>query len=127
MTENEVARLIVDASFKVHTTLGPGLLESVYEKALTHELRKRGFAVEVQKEIPVIYDGIDLGCGFRADLVVNGIVLIELKSIEEIAAVHKKQTLTYLRLTGIKLGLLLNFNEVLIKNGISRVVNGLPE
>jgi GxxExxY protein len=127
MTENELARVIVDAAFKVHTTLGPGLLEIIYEKALARELLKRGLDVEVQKEIVVIYDGVDLGCGFRADLIVNGLVLIELKSIEAIGTIQKKQTLTYLRLTGIKLGLLINFNEVLIKNGITRIVNGLPE
>lgn len=124
MNENEIAAAIVDAAFRVHTILGPGLLESVYEKALAHELRKRGFAVEVQKDIPVIYDGVDLGCGFAADLIVNGEVLIELKSVAEIHDVHKKQTLTYLRLTGLKLGLLTNFNVALIRDG-KRIANGL--
>lgn len=112
---------------KVHRTLGPGLLESVYEAALKLELRKRGFTVEVQKEILAFYEGVELGCGFRADLIVNGLVLIELKSVEALSDVFKKQTLTYLRLTGLRLGLLMNFNEVLLKNGLKRIVNGLPE
>jgi GxxExxY protein len=127
MNENEVAKEVVDAALKVHKALGPGLLESAYEKALAHEMRKRKFSVEVQKEVDVTYDGEDLGCGFRADLIINGLVLVELKSVEEIARIHKKQTLTYLRLTGIRLGLLINFNEVLIKNGITRIVNSLPD
>jgi GxxExxY protein len=127
MCENEVAASVIDAALKVHRTLGPGLLESVYEAALTVELRKRGFVVEVQKEIPAVYEGVELGCGFRADLIVNELVLIELKSVEALKDVFKKQTLTYLRLTGLRLGLLMNFNEVLLKNGLKRIVNGLPE
>lgn len=127
MSENEVAASIVDAALKVHRTLGPGLLESVYEAALTFELRNRGFTVEVQKEIPVVYECVELGCGFRADLIVNGLVLVELKSVEALKDVFKKTTLTYLRLTGLRLGLLMNFNEVLLKDGIKRIVNGLPE
>jgi len=125
MAENDVARAIVDAALKVHRILGPGLLESVYEAALEHELTRRGFRVERQKPISLVYEGVDLGLGFKADLIVNGLVLIELKSIEELGEVQKKQTLTYLRLTGLKLGLLLNFNEVLLKDGIKRIVNGL--
>jgi GxxExxY protein len=127
MSENEVATIIVDAALKVHRILGPGLLESVYEAALTLELRKRGLTVDVQKEIPAFYEGAELGIGFRADLIVNGLVLVELKSVEALKDVFKKTTLTYLRLTGLRLGLLLNFNEVLLKNGIKRIVNGLPE
>ena len=127
MSENEVAASIVDAALRVHRTLGPGLFESVYEAALTLELRKRGFMVEVQKEVLAFYEGVELGCGFRADLIVNGLVLIELKSVGALADVFKKQTLTYLRLTGLRLGLLMNFNEVLLKNGLTRIANGLPE
>ncbi|MFO0970157.1 MAG: GxxExxY protein [Gemmataceae bacterium] len=123
MSENEISAIVVDAALKVHRTLGPGLLES----ALTLELRKRGFTVDVQKEILVFYEGVELGCGFRADLIVNGLLLIELKSVEAWKDVFKKITLTYLRLTGLRLGLLMNFNEVLLKNGIKRIVNGLPE
>ena len=127
MNENELSAIIVDAALKVHRALGPGLLASVYEAALTLELQKRGLTVEVQKEIPVIYEGVQLGIGFRADLIVNRLVLIELKSVEALKDVFKKTTLTYLRLTGLRLGLLMNFNEVLLKNGIKRIVNGLPE
>jgi len=127
MSENELSAIIVDAALKVHRTLGPGLLECVYEAALALELRKRGLIVEVQKEILAFYDGIELGIGFRADLIVNGLVLIELKSVEVLKDVFKKTTLTYLRLTGLRLGLLMNFNEVLLKDGIKRIVNGLPD
>jgi GxxExxY protein len=122
-----VASSIVDAALKVHRTFGPGLLESVYEAALTLELRKLGFLVEVQKGILAFYEDVDLGCGFRADLIVNGLVLIELKSVEALTDVFEKQTLTYLRLTGLRLALLINFNEVLLENGLERIVNGLPE
>src|SRR5262245_40306365 len=106
MTENEIATVIVDVAFKMHTTLGPGLLESVYEAVMAHELRKRGLVVERQVPIPVIWEEVHLEEGFRADLIVNRKVIIELKSVAELAAVHKKQLLTYLRLTGKHLGLL---------------------
>jgi len=125
MHENDIAREIVDAAFKVHTTLGPGLLESVYEAVLAHELRKRSLKVERQAPIPVVYEEVRLEEGFRADLVVQDKVLVELKSVEKVAPVHKKQVLTYLRLANMKLGLLINFGEALIKDGITRVVNGL--
>ena len=125
MHENDIAREIVDAAFKVHTTLGPGLLESVYEAVLAHELRKRSLKVERQAPIPVVYEEVRLEEGFRADLVVQDKVLVELKSVEKVAPVHKKQVLTYLRLANMKLGLLINFGEVLIRDGITRVVNGL--
>lgn len=125
MTENEISKHVVDAAFKIHIQLGPGLLESVYEAVLTYELRKRGLRVERQKAIPVVYEEVRLDEGFRADLVVEDKVIIELKSVEAIARVHKKQVLTYLRLSNLKLGLLINFGEELIKDGISRVVNGL--
>jgi GxxExxY protein len=125
MTENEIAKEIVDAAFKIHTTLGPGLLESVYEAVLAYELKQRGLRVVRQQAVPVIYEAVHLEEGFRADLIVEGKVIIELKSVEVIAPVHKKQVLTYLRLTNLKLGLLINFGEALIKDGITRVVNGL--
>ena len=127
MTENEIATQIVDAAFKVHTVLGPGLLESVYQQIMIYELRKRGCDVLFEQAIPVIYDEVRLDVGFRADLIVNGLVIIELKSVETVAPVHKKQLLTFLRLANKRLGLLINFNVELIKNGISRVVNGLKE
>ena len=127
MTENEIAKQIVDAAFKIHTTLGPGLLESVYEAVLNYELQKRGLHVDRQVPIAVVYEALRFEEGFRADLIVEGKVIIELKSVEKIAAVHKKQVLTYLRLTGKRLSLLINFNEELIKNGITRIANGLQE
>ena len=110
---------------KIHTRLGPGLLESVYETILYHELSKKGFKVERQKPIPLIWDDIHLDIGFRSDLTVNDKVIIEIKSVKKISPVHLKQLLTYLRVTNLKLGLLINFNEALIKNGIKRVANGL--
>jgi len=125
MHENDIAREIVDAAYKVHTALGPGLLESVYEAALAHELQKRGLPVNRQVPLPVVYEEVRLEEGFRADLVVGGKVMVELKSVDQIADVHKKQLLTYLKLSGTKLGLLINFNEVLIKDGITRIVNKL--
>jgi GxxExxY protein len=127
MTENEIARVIVDAAFKVHTALGPGLLESVYEAVLEYELKKRGLRVARQVPIPVSYEEISLDEGFRADLIVDEKVIIELKSVEEVARVHKKQLLTYLRLADKRLGLLINFGAALIKEGISRVANNLDE
>jgi GxxExxY protein len=127
MTENEIAKEIVDAAFKIHTTLGPGLLESVYEAVLTHELGSRGLHVERQKSMPVIYEKVRLEEGFRADLMVSDKVIVELKSVEEVAPVHKKQLLTYLRLADKRLGLLINFGENRIKDGITRIVNNLPE
>jgi len=127
MIENEIARQIVDSAYKVHTTLGPGLLESVYEAVLSYELSKRGLQVERQKPVPVVYEKVRMDEGFRADLIVSDKVIIELKSVEEVAPVHKKQLLTYLRLTDKRLGLLINFGAAKIKDGITRVVNGLPE
>jgi GxxExxY protein len=127
MTENEVAKVIVDAAFKIHSTLGPGLLESVYEALLARELENRGLRVLRQHPVPVVYEGLHLREGFRADLIVEGLVIIELKSVDELAPVHRKQLLTYLRLANKRLGLLINFNVEYIKDGIRRVVNGLPE
>ncbi len=127
MHENEIARLVVDAAFKIHTTLGPGLLESVYEAVLAHELQKRGLHVLRQHPVPVVWETVHLAEGFRTDLIVETKVIVEIKSIEELAPVHKMQLLTYLRLADKRLGLLINFNTELIKNGIKRVVNGLQE
>ncbi len=127
MTENEIAREVVDAAFHVHTRLGPGLLESVYQVCLAHELERRGLCVAREKPIPIVYDTIQFEEGFRADLVVGDRVIIELKSVEKVSPVHKKKLLTYLRLADKRLGLLINFGEELIKNGITRVVNRLPE
>ena len=127
MTENDVAKVIVDCAYKVHTALGPGLLESVYEAALAYELGKRGLQIERQKPLPVVYENVRLEEGFRADLVVSERVIVELKSLEEVAPVHKKQLLTYLRLADKKLGLLINFGAAKIRDGISRIVNGLPD
>jgi GxxExxY protein len=125
MKENEIATAVVDAAFKIHTTLGPGLLESVYEAVLAFELQRRGLQVARQVGLPVNYEGVKLELGFRIDLIVNNKLIIEVKSIESLAPVHKKQLLTYLRLTDLRLGLLINFNVERIKDGIQRVVNGL--
>ncbi len=125
MTENELSRIIVDACIKIHTKLGPGLLESVYEAILTRELRRRGLTVERQVPVSVEWEGEVFDEGFRADLIVNDLVIVELKSVEQTAKVHKKQLLTYLKLTGKRLGLLANFGTELMKDGLSRVVNGL--
>jgi GxxExxY protein len=125
ITENEIATIIVDASFKIHKRLGPGLLESVYETTLAYELAKRGLQLRRQQSMPVVYEDVRMDVGFRADLIVEGKVIVEIKSIDAIAPVHRKQLLTYLRLTDKKLGLLINFNVELIKDGITRVVNNL--
>jgi GxxExxY protein len=125
--ENEIAREIIDAAYHIHRTLGPGLLESVYEVILAHELRKRGFTVERQVPVMINWDGICFEEGFRADLVVDGKVIVELKSKERVLPVDKKQVLTHLRLSHKRLGLLINFGEELIKDGISRIVNGLDD
>lgn len=125
MTENELSKIIVNTCFDIHVKLGPGLLESVYEEILFYELVKQGLKVERQKPIPVIWDELKMNIGFRADLIVENKVIVELKSVELIAPVHPKQLLTYLKITGLKLGLLINFNKKLIKDGITRIVNKL--
>ena len=127
MTENAIAKEIVDAAFRVHTTLGPGLLESVYHAVLAYELSQRGLRVISQQPIPVIYGNVRIDTGFRADLIVEDKVIVEIKSVETLAPVHKKQLLTYLRLADKRLGLLINFQVALIKDGITRIVNGLDE
>ena len=123
MDVNDITGQIVDAAIKVHNELGPGLFESVYEEILAYELIKRNLFVEKQVPVPVVYESIKMEAGFRADLIVEKRVIVEIKSIEAIAPVHKKQVLTYLRLTGFKIGLLINFNEELLKNGITRLFN----
>ena len=125
MNENELSKIIVNACYKIHTKLGPGLLESVYEAILYFELTKLGLIVERQKPIPVVWEEIHLDIGFRLDLIVENKVIIEIKSVQQISNVHLKQLLTYLKITDLKLGLLVNFNEALIKDGIKRVVNNL--
>lgn len=127
MTINEVAREIVDAAFKVHSTLGPGLLESVYEVVLARELAKRGLRVRRRVSVPIRYEDLIFEEGFEADLIVEECVVVELKSVESLAAVHSKQTLTYCRLLDLRLGLLINFGAAFLKDGIKRIVNGLEE
>ncbi|MGQ0587598.1 MAG: GxxExxY protein [Gammaproteobacteria bacterium] len=124
MDENEISREVVDAALKVHKALGPGLLESVYEAVLAHELGTRGLEVTRQAPIGIRYEGMAFEDAFRADLVVNSKVVVEVKSVERLAAVHGKQVLTYLRLGGFKLGLLVNFGTAYIKDGIERIING---
>jgi len=125
MSENDLSKIIVNTCFTVHRGMGPGLLESVYEEILCYELKKAGLNIERKKGIPVYWDSLKMDIGFNADIIVERKVILELKSVEEISKVHQKQLLTYLRLTNMKLGLLVNFNEELIKNGIQRIVNGL--
>ena len=127
MTQDEVATQIVDVAYHAHTTLGPGLLEHVYQVVLAKYLRKRGLTVAEQQAIPIVYEDERFPIGFRADLMVQDSVIVEIKSIAEIAPVHKKQLLTYLRLADKRLGLLINFNVALIKDGIVRIANGLKE
>lgn len=127
MHENDVSAVVLDAAIAVHRALGPGLLESVYEVALAHVLRQRGLRVARQVPISITYEGITFDEGFRADLIVEDLVLIELKSLERVAAVHKKVVLTYLRLSGLRLGLLVNFGAPVLIEGYERLVNGLDE
>ncbi len=127
MHENDISRIILDSCIKIHRKLGPGLFESVYESILCFELKKAGLEIKTQVGIPVIYEGKTFENGFRADVIINDQVLIELKSVEKLSKVHTKQVLTYLKLTGLKLGLLINFNEALIKNGFHRIVNNLED
>ena len=126
MHENELAAKVMDAAFLIHRELGPGLLESVYETVLIKLLTDNGLSVERQVAVPIIFQGISFDEGFRADLIVESKLIIELKSVERLQPVHSKQLLTYLRLTGCKLGLLINFGEKLLKDGIKRVANGMP-
>jgi GxxExxY protein len=127
MTENEIGTIVIESAIAVHRALGPGLLEIVYEVVLARELQDRGLQVERQVAVPIEYKGIRFAEGFRADIIVDGRVILELKSIERVTAAHKKQVQTYLRLTGCKLGYLLNFGEGLMKSGITRCVNGIDD
>ena len=124
MNENQIAKIIVNAAYQIHTKLGPGLLETVYQVVLAHDLRKQGLDVEREVPIPIFYDGLKFDEGFRADLLVGDKVIVELKSLEALNPVHAKQVLTQIRLSNRKLGLLINFGEELIKNGIRRLING---
>lgn len=125
MHHNEISAAIIDRSIRIHQSLGPGLLESVYHRILAYELRKSGFKVQTEVAIPVTWDGRRIDEGFRADLIVKSLVFVELKSVETISKVPQKQTLTYLRLTNLQLGLLINFGSALLKAGIHRIANGL--
>jgi GxxExxY protein len=127
VTENEISKQIVDSAYRLHTALGPGLLESVYEVLLARDLEKRGLRALRQQEIPLLYQGTQIEIAFRADLIVEDKVIVEIKSIEAVAVVHKKQLLTYLRLADKRLGLLINFNVALIRDGITRIANGMPD
>jgi len=124
MSENELAEIVVEVGFQIHRKWGPGLLESVYEALLVYHLRKYGFLIEQQKEVPFMEDGVKLSLGFRVDIIVEQKLVVELKSMERTAPVHSKILLTYLRLTNLKLGLLMNFGEPLLKDGIKRVIRG---
>ena len=123
MELEELTGRILHAAFRVHSLMGPGLLESVYEAALAHELRKAGLRVATQVEVPAMFDGIKLDVAFRADMVVEAQVILELKSVEALAPVHSKQLMNYLRLSGLKVGLLLNFNTISLKDQLIRLVN----
>ncbi len=125
MSENEIAKDVIRLAIEVHTALGPGLLESSYQYCLSYKLQKAGFLVEMEKSMPLVFEDVKLQCGYRIDLLVNSKLVIEIKSVSELNDIHLAQTLTYLKLGHYKLGLLLNFNVVLLKNGIRRVVNGL--
>lgn len=127
MNENQIAKQVVDAAVKVHTKLGPGLLESVYEAVLARELERRGLSVERQVPIPIEYEGLRFDEGFRADIIVEGKVILELKSVEQLAKVHHKQLFTYLKLADKRLGLLLSFGADLMKEGIKRIANGMED
>ncbi len=127
LEENELAKLVLDAAFKVHRALGPGLLESAYVHCLIHELKSAGLSVLHQHPLPLRYADVQLDAGYRLDLWVEGKLIVEVKSVEELHPIHTAQLLTYLKLTGNRLGLLINFNEVLLKQGVRRLANGMPE
>lgn len=125
MTENEISKKVIGFAIEVHKALGPGLLENVYKECLFYKINKAGFFVEKEKALPVIFEEVKLDCGYRVDLLVENKLVIELKSVEALDVIHLAQTLTYLKLGNFKLGLLINFNEILLKDGIRRVVNNL--
>ena len=122
---NDITGKIIEYAIKVHKTLGPGMLEGAYEICLMHELVRYGFEVERQKKLPIVYDGIRLDAGYRIDLIVNGCVIVEVKAVERLHPVHEAQLLSYLRMTGLSLGLVMNFNMKLLRDGVKRVVNNL--
>ena len=127
MEENEIGKIVVDAAVKVHSALGPGLLESVYEAVLAKELEQRGLSLARQVPVPIEYEGMKFDEGFRADIIIEGKVILELKSVEQMNKVHHKQLFTYLKLKELKLGYLLNFGASLMKDGIKRMINGLDD
>jgi GxxExxY protein len=127
MEINRISGMIVDAAMKVHTALGPGLLESAYEACLVHELRKAGLRVRTQVALPVVYDGVQLDVGYRIDLLVEELVVVEIKTVESLLPIHKAQLISYLKLSGRQLGLLINFNTVHLRDGIKRIVNRLDQ
>ncbi len=124
MNEEEIIKIVLDEAFHIHKTIGPGMLENVYQTCLSYRLRQRGLIVELEKLIPVIFEEIKMDCGYRADIVVEGKVIVETKNIDAIADIHIAQLLTYLRFLNLRHGLILNFKTVLLKNGIKRVLNG---
>jgi len=123
MTENEISTIIIGLAIQVHRALGPGLLENAYQECLYYKIKQRGLLVEKEKSMPVIFEEVKLDCGYRIDLLVENKFIIEIKSVESLTTIHLAQTLTYLRLGNYKLGLLINFNEILLKNGVRRVIN----
>lgn len=123
MTENEISTIIIGLAIQVHQALGPGLLENAYQECLYYKIKQRGLLVEKEKNMPVIFEEVKLDCGYRVDLLVENKFIIEIKSVESLTTIHLAQTLTYLRLGNYKLGLLINFNEILLKNGVRRVIN----
>lgn len=125
MTENELSKIVFDCALKVHQALGPGLLESAYEECLFYELKKRNLSVQKQKSLPLIYEDVKLEIGYRIDIIIEDKLILEIKSVEALNDIHFAQLLTYLKLTECKLGMLINFNVILIKNGIRRVANNL--
>ena len=125
MTENEISKIVIEEAIHIHKSIGPGMLESAYVHCLNYSLSKRGFLVRMEVPVPLIFEKVKLECGYRADLVIENKVVVEVKSVDAIAPIHKAQTLTYLRLLNLILGIILNFNSVLMKDGIKRVVNNL--
>ena len=127
MDENQIAAIAMDVGFDIHRRFGPGLLESAYQALMVHGLRKQGLCVNTEVMMPLEWDGVHIDAGFRADIVINDLVIIELKSVEFLADVHKKQLLTYLRVSGKRLGLLMNFGQAMFKDGFVRIANGMPD
>jgi GxxExxY protein len=124
MDENEISKIVFESALKIHRALGPGLLESAYEECLFYELKKQGLKIEKQKKLPLVYEEVQLDVGYRIDIIVEDKFIVEIKSVEALTDVHLAQLLTYLRLSNCKLGLLINFNVSLLKNGVRRVING---